>query len=207
MSDEKKGQDYLRLPVGRLDFPKFKEKRYNDSDVKKERGKYECSIIFPASADLAPLKKLIQSTCKAKWGDKAQALWSTGKIKSPMKLGAAVVNGDGERYAGYEEDSQVVSISFYNPLMFWDQFRNEIPSDSDQAKESFYAGCYVMAAVTAAAYDNESKGVQLRLHTMMKRAEGAPLGGSTGGNPGDVFADIPAEEATPVETNEESWED
>lgn len=207
MSDEKKAQDYVMLPVGRLSFPKFKEKHYNDSDVKKEKGKYEFNLIFPANVDLAPLKKMIQAACKAKWGDKAKTLWETGKIKNPMKSGATCVNDEGERYAGYEEDSQVVSVSFYNPMVFMDQFKNKIQSDSDQAQTTFYAGCHVMAAVTAAAFDNESKGIQLRLYAMMKRAEGEPFAGGRVGNPEDVFADIPVEEATPVETNEESWED
>ena len=204
MSEEKK--EYILLPEGTLSFPNFKEKRYNDSDVKKERGKYDCNIVFPANADLSELKKAIQSAVKAEWKDSAKALWDAGKIKSPLKVGAQCVDKAGNLYDGYESDSQVLAVSFYNPMVFMDQFKNKMASDSEQVAKSFYAGCQVVAAVTLSTYDNESKGLQCRLYAMMKSGEGTPLGGSKVGDPDDVFAGIAAQKASPVEETG-SWDD
>jgi len=174
--------------------------QYSDQDVNKENGKYSLNVICGADADLSELKNAIKAAAKAKFGDKAQALAKAGKLKLPIRKGDTYTDDTGTLYNGYHEDDQVVPISFYNPMIFLDQFKNKIESDSKQAQTTFYPGCEVTAAVTAHGFDTAgSKGVRLQLYALMKTDEGEQLGGSAAGDPDEVFADVKAKKGSPVD--------
>lgn len=212
MTEEKK-VPYILLPeTGRLSFPKMRELQYGQDDTEKKNGKYNFNLIFPADADLTELRNAIKAAASDKFGDRLKALAAKGSLKSPIKKGDTMVSeSTNELYDGYEADSQVVSVNFYNPMPFLDQYGNRIQSNSPQAEATFYAGCYVQVAVTAHAYDQKGgTGVNLRCYALMKRAEGNKFGGEGFGDPDAVFAnvpkakmDVPAPSAKGV--SEEEW--
>ncbi len=196
MSEAKK---YILLPEGVLSFPRIDKPQFNEKDVDKENGKYSLNVILPADADLSELKEAVKACAVAKFGDKVKNAAFREKLKMPIRKGSSYTDDSGNLYQGYAEDDQVVPVSFYKPMVFLDQFKNKIESDSKQASSTFYAGCKVTIAVTAHAFDNESKGVHFRLYALMKTDEGTQLGGSGVGDPDDVFAPVKAKKASPVE--------
>lgn len=189
------------LPEGILSFVKIKEPINGTTrEVDHENGKYSMNLILPADADLSALKDIIRQAAVDKLGEEvANGLGKAKKLKLPIRTGASMMSDKGELYAGYKEDDQVLPISFYRPMVFLDQFKNKIESDSAQASDTFYSGCVARVAVTARGFDNQSKGVSLRLYALMKTDDGERLGGGqVVGDADDIFADVDAAEKSPV---------
>jgi len=199
---EQKKVGHIMLPIGRFSFPKIAEKQYGPDDKAKKHGKYNFNVIIAAAGDLSQLTALIRETAKAKWGEKAKPMAQAGKLKMPTKLGSDMVDDDGVLYNGYELDSQVVAVNFFNPMPFLNMDKTRVDSDSDLAENIFYAGCDVSVAVTAHAYDidleggGKSRGVNLRCYGLMKRADNEKFGGGGIGDPDELFDSVEATEPT-----------
>jgi hypothetical protein len=188
---------------GRFAFTKDLFQTRTDPETGKNRG-YGCTILFPKTADLAPLKDLAVQAAVAQWGDKAKAWLADGTIKSPFldgdgKQGRS--NKTGERHPGYEGHVFIRASSGpdYKPGVFVPDGNGFSPA----TPETFYSGCYGFAGLNAFTWDNpkNGKGVTFGVSIVAKSRDGEKLGG--GGAPSDpnaFFEAIPDEGEAPKET-------
>lgn len=204
----------MRTPKGRLSFVKITELQYHEDDVDKENGAYTLNLIFDKATDVSALKNAAQQLLIDTLGlDTAKSLLKAGKLKTPFKKAEEMLDGEGRRYSGYEEDgATVLSLKAYGPFTCIDMAGRsyasngrlmekdatgalrEVPN-SKLASEEFYAGCYGMAAIFFQYYEKGGgKGVNARICGLRKMEDGEPLGGSGGMKADEVidfFADIP----------------
>lgn len=166
---------------------------------------YGCTLLFPKSADISALRKLVGDTALAKWGEKAKALVESEILKSPF------LDGDGKQGKHKETGEphkgfpghwfiRCASGIDFKPKV-WDAKRNPI-----YEKDEIPSGSEVYAVVNCYAWENDEggKGVSFGISHVqrVKKAEGdAILGGGGGGpDPDKFFEKIEDEGDAPAET-------
>jgi len=162
----------LRTPKFRASFPCVFEPKAQSAD---QTPKYSVLMIFDKEAQQTPEYKALVKEIDAV----AKEHWPKGlpkNFKYPIKKAVDMVSSKGERYSGFEDDDTIGirAQSSYAPGVL---DRNKQPISKDD-KKGFYAGCYAMATVSPATFDQPTnKGVTIYLNNLIKVAEGDSLGG------------------------------
>lgn len=174
--------DYIDISLlnVRLAFPNLAEPR---EDLKGDM-KYGCTLIVDESdmqtvmAKITQAMKMIAKTStKLPLSPKTKEHYETAikltrgeKIKGQyFRDGNLSMSSDGEIYNGFEdkfsmsvstfaEETEAEGVYKYKiPVIFYDQNGDKIV-DMSKVKSTFYAGCYVAARLTLAAYARPDKG-------------------------------------------------
>lgn len=160
----------LITPKGRLSFPTLFEPRAMPGGGEP---KYGCTIIFDTDADLKPLKAAALAAAKEKWGDKAEDLIRTKKVKWPF------LDGGNELRQGFGEGTTFIRPNAKSKPGVVDRYAGPDGKPrpiTDPA--DIYPGCYVRASVRAFAYDTSgNKGISFGLQNLQKLDEGERLDG------------------------------
>ena len=150
----------VTTPKFRVSFPQvFEAKSFKGGALK-----YSVVALFPKSADLTELQKIVMEALNEKWPDPSKR---PANLKNPFRDGDAE-KPDMDGYAGHV----FVTLSSQDRPGVVDQNVQPIMSEED-----FYAGCYAIATVTAYPYDNVNKGVALGLQNIKKVEEGDAFSG------------------------------
>jgi hypothetical protein len=159
----------IMTPRARLSYPALFKARA--MEVGKEP-KFSASLIFDAAAQATPLfaamKAQASAAARENWGDKLPA-----NLRNPFRNGS---EKDDPAYQGAvfintssKQQPQVVGGAI-------DPLTGKLKVIDDPSE--VYAGCYVIAAVRAYAYDAKgNRGVAFGLQALQKVADGEPLGG------------------------------
>lgn len=159
----------IQTPKARLSYPNLFKARAMEEG---QEAKYSCSLIFDADAQKSPafalMKQQAALAAKEKWGDKIPS-----NLRSPFRSGDE--KGD-EAYAGA---IFINSTSKLKPGIVGgsiDPLTGKLRVIEDPAE--IYAGCYVIAAVRAYAYEAKgNRGVAFGLQGLQKIGDGEPIGG------------------------------
>lgn len=132
---------------------------------------YSCTLIFEPGTDLSQLKAAARQAAADKWGDKAEAMWKAGKIRSPFRADA--------EEKGYPEGSVFINVRSKSKPGVVDRYRGPDGKPVPITDESeIYPGAYVRASVRAFAYDtNGNRGVSFALGNIQKLGDGERLDG------------------------------
>ncbi len=163
-TDEK----YVITPEAMLSYPHlFEPEAMNEG----EEPAYSACLVFEKDADLKALRKAIAAAATEKWGNKAESMFRSGALRSPLRK-------DGEA-KGYPEGSIFLNArtkrkpGIVGPYKGADGKPMPI-TDPDEV----YAGCYVRASLRAFAYDNKgNKGVSFALNNLQKLRDGKRIDG------------------------------
>lgn len=153
----------LITPIARLSYPAL----FKPAKAMDEKGtpKFQCELIFEPGTDLSELKAAANEAAKAKWGTKIPKNW-----RSPLRGG----NVDRAEKDGYEGRIFMSARSTDRPGIVMGPNREPVMNESD-----VYGGCYVVASVTAFAYDKGgNKGVAFALNNVWKVRDGESFGTS-----------------------------
>jgi len=155
MSDDPKR---VKTPLARLSFPHlFKRARMDEN----QEAKFSCNLIFEDGTDLSALKRAAMQAIRDKWGD-----------KPPKKLRTPFRDGNDMNYDGYEDATFISCRSSTKPGVIVGRDREVCTDESE-----IYGGCYVVASVTAFAYDTSgNKGVSFALNNVWKVRDGEAFG-------------------------------
>lgn len=188
--------DGLTILTGRcrLSYPFLAEPRGFNGQVPKFQG----SLIFPKTEDIAVLKLAMKKAAEAKFGARMPA-----NLRNPIR--------DGAEKARVDEHGRTTYEAGYGPDVWFlnttakadsrpqlrDNLNREITSN-DEIKRIFYGGCFVRAIIRAFAYDtNGSKGVSFGLNGVQFIGHGQRLGG--GVNASDVFSPVEVDGNSPFD--------
>lgn len=133
----------------------------------KKTGKFGVRALFDKASDLDVLGELVESTMRAKWGNKPPA-----RFMSPF------LDGDNP-----ECDREECKGMIYINMKGGDPEKGVLPPGVVDAagatissNAEFYAGCYARATVTAYAWSNQGKnGVSISVRNVQKLRDGEPL--------------------------------
>lgn len=147
----------ITTPEFRVSFPAvFKPQDFGNQD------KYGLVMLFPKGADLSVLKQAAERVAKEKWPEGLPA-----GLKTPFH------DQGKKQYAGYEPGATYINVRSNRRPDIIDEDFQPIADPSD-----FYAGCWAIATVTAAAYDsNGAKGVTFYLNNLKKTRDDQRLDG------------------------------
>jgi hypothetical protein len=133
--------------------------------------KFGATLVFPAGADLKPMRRALAAAAEEKWGDKA------GEILKGQRN--PVFRTDKNEKYGYPEGSVSVNVKSQTQPGVVSTFRGEDGKPqmiTDPNK--IYSGCFVRASLFAYAYDNSgNKGVTFFLNNVQFIREGERLDG------------------------------
>lgn len=155
-------------PKARLSYPHLFSPRASTPGADPS---YSCSLVFEPGTDLTQLKLEVIRVAQEKWGDKAQAMLASGKIRLPFREDGAE--------KGYPDGSVFINVRSKTPPGIVDRYAGP---DGKPVKitdpEALYPGCYVRASVRAFAYDtNGNRGVSFILQNIQKLGDGPRLDG------------------------------
>lgn len=157
--------EVILTPEFRLSFPVLKEaKAFED----KGDLKFSVTMIFPKSADISELKRIVSEAIRKKWPKVATPEdVAKARIRNPILDGDERVVDWGEAY----RNSVFLRASTTIRPDTLDKYRE--PLDPDE----FYAGCYCRAVVHAFAYDTKgNRGVSIGIDGIQFVRDGEPLG-------------------------------
>jgi len=161
-------------PKGRLSYPAIFKPKAKMGDQSKMA--YSCELIFPEGTDLSKLKKAAETAAKKFFGDKLPK-----GFKSPFK------DGDETEKEAYAGCTFIRANSTTQPGVVKGTKKTPVTDPDD-----IYAGCYVIAQLTAAPFDMEgNKGVKFYLNHIWKIGDGEPLAGFESAE--SAFEDVDAE--------------
>lgn len=146
-------------PVFRASFVNVFTPRLNKLSGKEE---YSIKMIFPKDANFTDMKAIVQEAIQEKWGSNPPK-----NLKLPFKDGNA---GDIEKYPEDKDKIICTAKTMVAPPGVVNRQCQQIMDPKE-----VYSGCYMMATVTAYAYDNIAKGVAFGLQNLMKYEDGEPL--------------------------------
>lgn len=159
----------IQTPRARLSYPALFKARAMEQG---QEPKFSASFIFDADAQKTPafaaMKAQAAAVAKEKWGDKMPP-----NLRNPFR------NGDERNDPVYAGTIFINASSKQQPQIVGGQIdpltgKLRIIDDPSEV----YAGCYVIAAVRAYAYDAKgNRGVSFGLQALQKIADGEPLGG------------------------------
>lgn len=176
----------VNTPRARLSYPHlFEPQQYGEQEPK-----YSCELLFEEGTDLSQLKAAVDVAIEEKWGNKPPK-----KLRLPFRDGDEKEDKD-----GYEGVTFIVARAKQQPGLVKGRTLEPVTDRND-----IYGGCYVIANVTAFAYEHKQggKGVSFALNHVLKVADGERFGGEPQ-NASQVFesADIdPAAFGDEVESN------
>ena len=156
---------------------------------------YGCTLIFP-NKDKKVLMDKVRLVVGMKWGDKGQAMFDKGFIKSPILAGdgpSAHNKQTGDLYNGFGPDVFFIRANAQEdakPLVY---FRSKhVQAD----KEEIYSGCVGFAVLNAYTWENQSggNGVSFGIRAFQKLREGDALGGRAPFNPDKWIVELNDEE-------------
>lgn len=132
---------------------------------------YSCSLVFLPGADLSGLKAAALEAARERWGDKAEPLIKSGKIRLPFRTDA--------EEKGYPAGSIFINVKSKTRPGVVSRYAG--PDGKPQRidnEEEVYPGCRVRASLRAFAYDtNGNRGVSFGLNNLQKLADGERLDG------------------------------
>jgi hypothetical protein len=188
----------VKTPLARLAFTQHLFKPQERDSGKKQ---YNCTLLFPKTADLSGLEKAVLDAAVEEWGDKAKELAKNGLIKNPFLDGdgpQGVSKKKGERYAGFAGHRFIRAMSGedFRPKLV---NRKVLPITS---QDECYSGCYGYAVVHAFTWENKEngKGVSFGLSMIQVAKDGERLGGLGGGEPEEHFEKLEDEGEAPAAT-------
>lgn len=161
MSQEQKSPRIFVTPVGRLSFPALFVPEKMDEDGKEQ---YQATLLLPKTADLSPLKAMMDEVIKEKWGAKRPP-----NLHNPIRDGAEKAH-----ISGYDDTVWFLRAkTSYRPQVV-DNMKHPIDV------EAAYAGCRVKFVVQPFAYEHPKggKGVGLTLFAVQKVGDDEPFGQS-----------------------------
>jgi hypothetical protein len=188
----------LKTPLARLAFANGLFELQTTQSGKKQ---WNCSLLFPKTADISTLQQLAVDAAVEEWGDKAKQMIKDGIIKSPFLDGDGKQGKSkktGEPHEGFPGSTFIrcTSGEDYRPKLV---NQKVLPITS---KDELYSGCFVFAVVNAFTWENKEngKGITFGISMLQKAKEGDRLGGGGGGNPDEHFETIADEGDAPAET-------
>lgn len=135
------------------------------------REKYSCAVVFSDDADLTQLEDAVLAAAREKWGDKAEELLRSGRLRNPLREDGAFKNYPHDRFANLRTGHQPTVVSRYADP---NTGKAIVITDPNQ----MYPGAMVRVSGTAFAYDvNGNRGVALGLNAVQKVGEGERLDG------------------------------
>lgn len=165
---DNKDDDNLKIitPEGRTAFVHVWEPHAFEAG---KEGNYSLILVFPPDTDLSELKKACTRAAKKKFGDKAGAMFKSGKLKMPWR--------DGSDYADYGEPfvegATFITIKSKTAPGVVDENAKPIMRQSD-----FYSGCLARASLLCWPFDSMgNQGVTLLLNNVQKTGDGEKTGG------------------------------
>jgi hypothetical protein len=175
MSEERK---VIITPEFRLCFPQLSEpKAFEGSN----RELYSVVMLFPKSADISEIKKIVNEAAVAKWPN-AEARKKLG-LKNPIRDGDSKTEEWGDEFKGH----WFIRASSQHQPKVVDRKKAEIIDFDD-----VYSGCYARAVISAFAFDTAgNRGVAIGLDIVQKLKDGERIAG--GGTPVSVLDDLPDE--------------
>jgi hypothetical protein len=188
----------LKTPLARLAFANGLFELQTTQSGKKQ---WNCSLLFPKTADISTLQQLAVDAAVEEWGDKAKQMIKDGIIKSPFLDGDGKQGKSkktGEPHEGFPAHTFIrcTSGEDYRPKLV---NQKVLPITS---KDELYSGCFVFAVVNAFTWENKEngKGITFGISMLQKAKEGDRLGGGGGGNPDEHFETIADEGDAPDTT-------
>lgn len=146
-------------PVFRASFAHVFTPRLNQLSGKEE---YSVKMIFDKDANFTDMTAIVQEAIQEKWGTNPPK-----NIKLPFKDGN---QGDTDKYP---EDKDKIICTAKTMIAPPGVVNRQCQPIMDP--KEIYSGCYMIATVTAYAYDNIAKGVAFGLQNLMKWEDGEPL--------------------------------
>lgn len=132
---------------------------------------YSCSLVFPPGTDLSGLKAAALEAAKERWGDKAEPLIKSGKVRLPFRTDA--------EEKGYPAGSIFINVKSKTRPGIVSRYAG--PDGKPQRienEEEVYPGCRVRASIRAFTYDtNGNRGVSFGLNNLQKLGDGERLDG------------------------------
>ena len=167
-------------PEGILSYPYlFTPQPAMDGQSKE---KYSCAVVFGDDVDLSSLEAAVLAAARERWGDKAEELLNSGRLRNPLREDGAFKNYPFDRFANLRTGHQPVVVSKYA-----DPATGKAMVITDPTQ--MYPGARVRVSGTAYSYDvNGNRGVALGLNAVQKVGEGERLDGKP--DAGSVFETV-----------------
>jgi hypothetical protein len=175
----------IKTPLARLAYPNLlKPQKMEDG-----KEKYNCTLLFPKSADLKVLKDAVLETAERAWPGKARDMLKNGLIKNPFLDGdgpQGLSKKSGARHAGFEGTQFIRCSSTIKPKLVNRKVEPVISEDE------IYPGCYAYAVINAFTWEDprNGRGVSFGISMLQVAKDGERLGGG-GGDPSQHFEAIP----------------
>jgi len=145
-------------PMFRASFVNVFAPRKNDQG----KDEYSVKMIFPKDADLTEMKEIVKEAAQEKWGNNPPK-----GLRNPFR------DGNESNLEKYPEDKDMIVVNAKTTLAPPGVVNRNCQPIMDSRE--VYSGCYMIATVTAYAYDNKAKGVSFGLQNLMKVKDGEPL--------------------------------
>lgn len=161
--------DYVLTQPFRLSYPKLFKAELNNLSGKEE---FSCVALFDLGANMADLQKAAKEAVEKKWPDPKKR----PKLRSPFRDQGEKEKEDdaGKKFLpqGHTKGAIFLNLKSQQRPGVVGMDKRPVLSEAD-----LYAGCYVVAAVRAYAYEQKGNaGVSFGLLHVMKFKEGEPLG-------------------------------
>jgi hypothetical protein len=187
----------MKTPLARLAFADGLFKLQTTQSGKKQ---WNCTLLFPKSADISALHQLALDAAKAEWGEKAVQMVKDGIIKSPFLDGDGKQGKSkktGEPHAGFPGHTFIRCTS-------GEEYRPKLVNQKVQpitSKDELKSGDYGYAVVNAFTWENREngKGITFGIGMFQKAKDGETLGGG-GGLDVDKWAEKIEDEGEAPET-------
>ena len=156
-----KGEGRVLTPWARAAWPQLFQPR---AFAENQDPKFSVVLLFDEeNVDLTAMKKLVDQTAKAKWGDKIPK-----NLHRPFRDGSE----EKEDVEGFEGMTFITASSKFKPNVVDANLEEVIETDE------IYSGMYCRATVNCYAYDfMGKKGVSFGLQNVQKLADGDGIGG------------------------------
>lgn len=191
-------------PLARIGYARnLLKPRPNDKGVLK----FDCTLMWPKTADVSILKQMAGEVAIKEWGDKAGQMIKDGLIKNP------ILDGDGPQGVNKESGvryPELVGHWFIRPNATAEYTTPRIVSRKvlpiTTEGDEYYSGCYVNAVLNAYCWTNaqNGKGISFGILAVQVAKDGERIGSGGGIDPGKHFESIADESAAIAETKKDA---
>ena len=163
------------LPRFRASYVKLDKP--HPASKKSEKLVYSLVALFDKGTDLSALKKAEAEALKAKFEDKAEAVYKHPKYKSPFKDQSELVDVEGNQRPGTQAGNIFLNLANESKPLIVGPDAQPIIDIRD-----FYSGCYARAKVEVYSWDHPEggRGTTFSILGVQKLADGEKLGGTGG---------------------------
>ena len=157
-------------PPAVLSYPALLTPRMPPNPKPGDSAAYGCTLLFPVGTDISELKKAATAALYEKFGDKTDALFAAGALRTPFRK----VDGkyDSAKYSFFINVSSKQRKPGIVDRYAGPDGRPAPLTDVDK----LYPGCFVRAALSVYAYDTSgNKGVSFGLQHIQWWADGERL--------------------------------